>query len=137
MLTLCFIDYEIKLTLASMKKFKASTGKDLWHILIQFIEVYTHAEEVSVITRLRQLYEICDFETASHVFNCIIVNKDKSVSLDDIQDGMFRVGWRPTDREGEKSEPWPLLLVSAAFEIDKQFEDASELEAKKKAATVD
>lgn len=120
------------MSLGAIKKFKEATGLDLWLTLLSFIEAYNSNKELSIINRMRLLYEVCDFEIASYLFHCLIV--DDGISLDEIQDGMFRVGWLPTDRDGDMSEPWPLVMVFMAYEIDKQFNELPE-EAKKKADT--
>lgn len=122
MIKLCYKSYPYKMTLGAMKKFKQATGKDLWYSLLRFIECYAESDGDSTFVRLRKLYEIIDFETASHIFYSLINAEDKSVPLEEIEDGMFKVGWMPTDRDGDMSEPWPLVLVVVAHEINRQFE---------------
>ena len=126
MIKLCYKEYPCKMSLGAMKQFKQSTGKDLWCTLLQFMECYGESVNDSVVVRMRKLYEIVDFETAANLFYALIRAEDKSVSLQEIEDGMFKVGWLPTERAGDLSEPWPLVLVPVAHEINKQFEtDAS------------
>lgn len=105
-----------------MKQFKAETGKDLWCTLLQFMEVFANTKDDSLIVRMRKLYEIVDFETAAHLFHSLIRAEDKSIPLAEIEDAMFKVGWLPTDRDGDMSEPWPFVLVPVAHAINKQFE---------------
>ena len=127
MLKLCYKEYPYKMSLGAMKQFKQSRGKDLWCTLLQFMECYSESKEESILSRMRKLYEVVDFETASHVFYSLIRAENKEVPLVEIEDAMFKVGWLPTDREGDMSEPWPYVLAAVAFEINKQFEvDASE-----------
>ena len=45
---------------------------------------------------------------------------------------MFRVGWRPVDAEdSEFRQPWPLVMVDIANQIDRQLQQA--IDVKKKA----
>jgi hypothetical protein len=129
MFKLCGKEYQSKMSLEAMKQFKQNTGKDLWCLLITMIEVFATTGEVSVLERMRLLYQACDFETASYAFHALCTNN--SVPLDEMQDGMFRVGWMPTEREGDITEPWPLILVMLAYDIDKQFNQIPETDKKK------
>jgi hypothetical protein len=127
MIKLCYKSYPYKMTLGAMKQFKQSTGNDLWCKLLQFMECYAETSGEPVVTRMRRLYEVIDFEAASHLFYSLIRAEDKSIPIEEIEDAMFKVGWLPTQREGDMSEPWPLVLVVVAHEINKQFEsDAAE-----------
>lgn len=132
---LCYKEYPYKMSLGAMKQFRQETGKDLWCSLLQFIECYASTEGEPIVTRLRKLYEMLDFETASHCFHALIKAEDKSIPLIEIEDAMFRVGWLPTDRDGDMSEPWPLVLVVVAHEINKQFELDVKTEKKPSAVT--
>lgn len=116
------------MSLGAMKQFKQATGKDLWCTLLQFMERYALTKDESIVSRMKKLYETVDFETASHLFHSLIRAEDNSIPLIEIEDAMFKVGWLPTERDGDMSEPWPLVLVVIAHEINKQFEqDVSEL----------
>ena len=120
------------MSLESIKKFKQNTGLDLWGLIISFMVAYEDGKALSIIERMKKLYGTCDFEIASHAFHALI--DDKSIPLEEIQDGMFRVGWMPTERDGDMSEPWPFVMASLAYELNNQF---SEIVAntKKKAGT--
>ena len=125
---LCYKEYPCKMSLGAMKQFKQATGKDLWCTLLQFMECYALSEGEATLLRMRKLYEVIDFETAAQLFHALIRAENKSIPLDEIEDAMFKVGWLPTERPGDMSEPWPFVLVPLAHEINKQFEtDAKEL----------
>lgn len=133
MITLCYKDYPIKMSFEAMRRFKAATDKDLWLLLISFFESYIESADKPTLTRMRLLYELCDFETASQVFKAIIDNKE--IPLEEIQNAMFLCGWTPSYEAGEGQEPWPLVMVVAALEIDKTFKEAKH--AKKKAVMLE
>ena len=125
---LCYKEYTYKMSLGAMKQFKQATGKDLWCTLLQFMECYALSNEDATLVRIRKLYEVLDFETAAQLFHALIRAGNKSIPIEEIEDGMFKVGWLPSERADNMSEPWPLVLVLLSHEINKQFTaDASEL----------
>lgn len=130
---LCYKEYDVKMSLGAIKYFKQKTGKDLWGVLLALLQTYIETERESIVYRMRKLYETVDFETASHMFKAIIDTPDKRYPIEEIQDAMYRVGWRITDDSDEMSEPWPFVAVAAAYEIDEQFADT--VSSKKKADT--
>ena len=129
MFKLCYKEYPSKMSLDAMKQFKQRTGKDLWCLLLTLIEVNIKTAELTTVERMRQLYESCDFEIASHAFHSLC--SKESVSIDEIQDGMFRTGWRPTERPDDMSEPWALVLLMLAYEVDRGFDQVPEEDKKK------
>ena len=121
MIKLCYKSYQYKMSLGAMKQFKAATGKDLWCTLLQYMECWTVNAGDPALIRLRKLYEMVDFDTASHLFHSLIRAEDKAFYLEEIEDGMFKVGWMSTDRPSDMSEPYPLVLLQVAHEINEQF----------------
>ncbi|OEU76780.1 MAG: hypothetical protein BA864_05210 [Desulfuromonadales bacterium C00003093] len=120
---LCYKEYEARLTLDAMKSFKSATGKDLWCSLLQFTECWRTSDGDGALTRVRKLYEVMDFETASQLFYAMIKPLNKSIPLAEIEDAMFRVGWLPSDREDDMSEPWPLVMVKLSYDVDAYFNE--------------
>jgi len=119
-ISLCYKQYPIKMSLQAMREFKTATGKDLWYCLMLVFETYLKNSDKPVFTLLRELYGAVDFDTASQMFHALI--DDKSIELEQVQDAMYRVGWRPVDEEySEKRQPYPLVLVQAAQIVDAQM----------------
>lgn len=128
---LCYKTYPFKMSLQAMRDFKRATGKDLWYTLVNLLEVYFSNLDKPVLTLLKALYETVDFETASHAIHCLIKAEDKSIELEQIQDAMFRVGWRPIeDDDSEYRQPYPIVLVQMSKAVDEQLSD--EVNVKKK-----
>lgn len=121
-LKLCYKEYPYKMSLAAMKQFKQATGQDLWCTLLKFMECYALTKDDVLITRMRKLYETVDFDTAAQLFYSLVKAESKEIPIEEIEDAMFKVGWLPTDRPTDLSEPWPLMLVVIAHEINKEFE---------------
>ena len=122
---------------SAIRQFKSlSDGLDLGSILINYINTFVKSSSIEGMTslgRLELLSKVIDFEIGSYVLYCII--DDESASIKDIQDGMFRSGLLQSDDGDEKCEPWQLVIVAAAFEINKQMAELRE--DKKKAVTSD
>ena len=129
---LAYKTYPYKMSLGAMKEFKTSTGKDIWQLLWGFITAYRESEGLDQFKRLEQLTSVCDFFDASHLLLCLFKAENKCITIEEVQDAMFRVSGRPNPDDNELSHPWPLVVVLIAYEIDEYF--ASNIEAKKKEA---
>jgi hypothetical protein len=119
------------MSLESMKVFKTNTGLDLWGVLLSFISEYQdqRSMELPLIERMTKLNGLYDFDIGAYAIHSLITNN--GVSLDEVRDGMFRCGWRPSTEEGEYAEPWTITLVLIAYEIDKQFSELQDISKKK------
>jgi hypothetical protein len=123
------------MNLAAMRQFKTKTNKDLWFTLVSFLETYIANQSKPTITLMSALYQCVDFETASEAFHALVKQGDSSIELEQIQDAMFRVGWRPVeDEDSEFIQPWPLILFDVANKIDQEFR-ATVSDIKKKEQT--
>ena len=120
------------MSLGAIKQFKQATGKDLWFVLISFIEAYGDSIDLDSISRMRYLFSIIDFEDAAQLFYALIKQENKSIPLSEIEDAMFRVGWLPNENTDDLSNPWPLVMVVLAHDVDSAFK---ELPVKKKLDT--
>ena len=120
---LCYKEYQAKMSLGAMKQFKDATGLDLWCTLMHFIEVYAETEKLTAVQRMRRLLEVCDFGTAAKLFHALIKAGGDSVGLDEIEDAMFRSGWLPNEVDNDLIEPWPLIMVVAAYAVDKSLRE--------------
>jgi len=129
-LVLCYKSYPAKMSLGAMKNFKDETGLDLWCTLLQFIECFGLSDGESTVTRLRKLQQIVDFHTAAKLIHSLVKSESSGIPLCEIEDAMYRCGWMPNDND--QTNPWPLIIVSIAHKIDKQFTDST---PKKKADT--
>jgi len=119
------------MNLSAMKKFKSATGKDLWFTLVSFLECYVENSDKEPLSLMRALYDCVDFELASHALHVLAQEEDKFIELEQIQDAMFRVGWRPVEEdENNFTQPFPLVLVALATDIDKEFSEAITLKKK-------
>lgn len=133
-LKLCYKTYPFKMNLAAMKQFHERTDKDLWFTLIAYLECYIENQHKAPLSLMRALYQCVDFITAAEALHALIKAEESSVELEQIQDGMFRCGWRPSDKDDDEFvQPYTLVLVDVVMKIDKQMKNA--IDVKKKAQT--
>ena len=93
----------------------------MWYTLISLIEVYLANSEKPILTQMKSLYEAVDFETGLQLFYTLAKQEDKTLEIEEIEDGMLRVGWRPIEQDGEYIQPYPIILFEIAQNIDAQI----------------
>ena len=131
MIKLCYKEYDYKITLGACKYFFEQTGKDLQHSLLLYLEACTTSRDMEMISRLRLFHGLLSFKDASVLFYAVIKQASDGVSLQEIQDSMYRVSWMPTESEDGLCEPWPLVMLELSTSANKYFSELS----KKKAGT--
>jgi len=118
---LCYKQYNYKLNLAACKSFYEQTGKDLNYTLLRYLEACRDGSNNDVVSRLRVLFGLESFAIIAKLLHCLVAQEDKSIPLIEIEDAMFRVGWMPTDSDGDMSEPWPLVVAMLATDISEYY----------------
>ena len=116
---IAFKEYELKLTLSACKRFYDETGKDLQTVLMKYLEASALTSGSDTLTVTRTLFEVETFNIASYAIYCMAKEAESSSSLDDIQDGMYRVSWLPViDKDSKKREPWPVVMLDIALQLN-------------------
>jgi len=119
---LCYKTYCAKISLASCKAFFDATGKDLQCVLLMYLQACKDSAGMdNLIDRMAFFHKVCNFETASYAIYCLIQTENKSIPLAEVQDGMYRVSWLPSERSDDLSEPWPLVMVDIATQVNEYF----------------
>lgn len=129
-INLCYKTYPVKMSLGAMKEFHSLTGLDMWCTLLKFRECFYLSAKEPMLTRLSKLNDVVDFHTGAKLLHCMIRVENKNIPLCEVEDAMFRCGW--SFSEDENQQPWPLLVVKLANDIDEYFEQST---PKKKADT--
>tara|TARA_R110002020_G_scaffold453005_1_gene667651 strand:+ start:2071 stop:2478 length:408 start_codon:yes stop_codon:yes gene_type:complete len=130
MIKLCYKEYPFKISLASCKSFFDATGEDLQSVLLSYLDICQSTQGESLIGRMSEFHKVCKFETASHAIHSLVKAENKNIPLEEIQDAMFRVSWLPSERDDDLSEPWPLVMVTIANQVNDYF--AKNMPVKKK-----
>ena len=116
-----------------MRMFKERTDKDLWFTLISVLHCFDVNIGKDALTATKALVQVVDPLTAAELFYCLAKQESKSVGVDEFEDGVYRCGWMPhADEEGETVQPYTLLLVDLAQQVNEQM---NTLDVKKKELT--
>ena len=123
MIQLCYKSYDYKFSMDALRLYKKRTGKCLWGLMVKYLEVYglSVANQDPLLVKLGKLTDIEDYFYISEAFYCIIKQAQSNIPIDEIQDAMFRVGFLPTDRDDDMSEPYQLVFAKLALEVNKSF----------------
>ena len=127
---LCYKSYPFKISLGACKQFYDATGEDLQYILLQYIDVCRLTTDMDVIERMAAFLKVCKFEVAAHAIYALIRAEDKDIQLHEIRDGMFRVSWLPSERADDMSEPWVMVMLSIATQVNEYFSEADQVKKK-------
>ena len=125
---LCYKQYSYKINLAACKSFYEQTGKDLNYTLLRYLEACRETVGLEAVPRLRHFFGLEDFDVIAKLFYCLIKQEQKDIPLAEIEDAMFRVGWMPTDEDGDMCEPWPMVVIAIATQVSEYY---SKLDKKK------
>jgi hypothetical protein len=90
---------------------------------MKYLDACRSTAKMPAAERLTYFFGIESFEVVSKLFHCLITQEDKSLPLAEIQDGMFRVGWMPNDKDNELCEPWPLVVVDLATQVNEYYSE--------------
>tara|TARA_R110001583_G_scaffold109400_2_gene258120 strand:+ start:2471 stop:2899 length:429 start_codon:yes stop_codon:yes gene_type:complete len=118
---LCYKTYDCKLSAGACKYFTDKTGLDLQTVFGDYIEKSIDLQGVSLINRMQSLSRLYTRGIASLALYSIIKPLNDSVELEEIEDATYRVSWQLSDRPDDLSEPWPVVMLDIAFQINDYF----------------
>jgi len=134
MIKLCYKKYNWKISNGACRSFTEKTGKDLNGIFADYIVASINLNDgVSIFERTEIFRRLHSKEDACKALFAIISAADDSIDIEEIEDAAYRVSWTSSDRPDDLSEPWPLVMLDAAFQINNYMCD--NLPSKKKVAT--
>ena len=121
---LAYKKYPYKLTLNACKVFFEQTGLDLQTVFLKYISAAANSRELSIADRLISFSELYSRDVACKAMHCMIKEVDKTVPIAEIQDGTYRVGWMASDRDDDLSEPWAMVMVTTALQVNDYFTES-------------
>lgn len=134
MIKLFYKSYDYKTSLAALKGFKKDTKEDLLFVLSGVLDCWASGEGMDIRARINAIYSVCDTESAAYLFYHLIKGSGANLPLVEIEDAMFNAGVSPNALETDFCEPWPLVLVKLAQDIELDFQESL---VKKKSAMQD
>jgi hypothetical protein len=123
MIKLCYKEYDFKVNLAACKSFYEQTGTDLQHTLLLYLDANVKSVGQGLLERMTTYHGVCKFDIAAKLMHCLIKQKHDGIPLAEIEDAMFRVSWTPTEQTTELCEPWPLVMLGLATQVNDYFAD--------------
>ena len=121
LIKLCYKEYPFKISQSACKRFFDQTGLDLQTVFMKYISACVDNAGLDVTKRLIHFSELYSRDVACKAMHCMIKEEDKSIPLAEIEDGTFRVSWVESKRDDDISEPWPLVMLDVALQINTYF----------------
>lgn len=118
MIHLCYKKYEWKVTQGACKSFFDKTGLDLHTVFGDYIDASLESQGKTLIGRMQTLSRLHSRHIASIALHSIISSVNKDVEIEEVEDATYRVSWQLSDRPGDLSEPWPMVMLSTALSIN-------------------
>ena len=121
MIKLCFKEYPYKVNLAACKSFYEQTGVDLQYTLLTYLDACVRSVGQDLTQRMVTFHDVCSFDKAAKLIHCLVKQEDENVPLAEIEDAMFRVSFMPGEVDHELCQPWPLVMVELATQVNDYF----------------
>ena len=135
MIKLCYKEYPFKISLKACKVFYDNTGLDLQTVFMKYIAVCHKTAGMELTERLVFFSELYTRDVASKALHAVIDAETDGVPLSEIEDGTFRVSWIQSTRDDDISEPWPMVMLDTAIQINDYF--ANNINVKKSDTVAD
>lgn len=123
MIKLCYKEYPFKITLKACKTFYDNTGLDLQTVFMDYLVGCVKSQEMVSLERLAYFSKIYTRDVACQALHAIISQENKNIPMSEIEDATFRVSWTASDVEDDMQEPWPLVMVATAVQINDCFKE--------------
>ena len=123
MIKLCYKEYNFKINLAACKLFYDQTGADLQYTLLTYLDSAQKTQGQDLIERLASFHNVCSFDVATKLIHCLIKQEHPEVPLAEIENACFMVSWTPNEQDSDLCQPWPLVCIDIATQVNQYFAD--------------
>jgi hypothetical protein len=120
--SLCYKDYEYKITWAAKREFKRETGRGLWSTLQGVMRIVHDNSEGSVMDLMAAIGRHIDDVDGAILLWVLAKQCNSLLTLAEIADGCDRVGWRPINDDSAYAQPYTYVLYSMLLDIDAMYE---------------
>ena len=114
---LCYKTYPFSVSLATCKRFTDATGLDLHTVLMDYIHAYSQLSDIGELEKVNAMSKVYSRGIACQVFYALS-NREKEIPLAEFEDATYRVSWFRTEVIDDMSEPWPLVMVAVAMDVN-------------------
>jgi hypothetical protein len=130
MIKLCYKEYPYKLNLKACKVFFEQTGLDLQTVFMKYIVACSKTQGMSVMERLVFFSEVYTRDIACKALHAIISQEKDSIPIEEIEDATFRVGWSINEKSDDMSEPWCMVMLQTAIDINLYLSSGEDVKKK-------
>ena len=117
---LFYKDYDCKLSLAAIKMFKESTGKDLLGTLTAIMECFITSKQSgeSIMQRIVGVSNVINQIDAAQLFYCLAKQSNKAITIAEIEDAVFHAGVMPSVDDNDDREPYQVVMYKLAMDAN-------------------
>jgi|TARA_R110002124_G_scaffold78974_2_gene210412 hypothetical protein len=128
--SLCYKDYDYKVTWAAKREFKRETGRGLWST-IQGVMGIVHANsKMPALDLMAAIGKHIDDVDGAILLWVLAKQCNSALTLAEIADACDRVGWRPVSSDSAYAQPYTYVIYLMLLDIDKMYEEEA-IKAKK------
>ena len=122
---LAYIKYPFKITFGLMREFEKSTGQS-FHVFYQTAyKAFLDNESGRVIDTMLAVADSVKFQHAVDFFYLLAKTENSAIDRDEIEDGVLRVSWFPSNDDELLSQPWTYVLASLVGDITSFYKELS------------
>jgi len=128
--SLCYKEYDYKITWAAKREFKRETGRGLWSTLQAVMGIVHANKDGTVMDLMAAIGKHIDEVDGAMLLWVMAKQCNSALTLAEIADGCDRVGWRPVSEDSEYAQPYTYILYSIVLQVDEMYEQEA-IKAKK------
>lgn len=128
--SLCYKDYDYKVTWAAKREFKRETGRGLWSTIQGVMSVVHDNSDGSAFDLMSAIGKHIDDVDGAILLWVLAKQCNSALTLAEIADACDRVGWRPVSSDSNYAQPYTYVIYSILLDIDKMYEEEA-IKAKK------
>jgi len=121
MIKLCYKEYNYKISLKACKVFYDKTGLDLQTVFMKYISHCSKTKGMGLAERLVSFSELYTRDIACKALHAVISEGCDGIPLAEIEDATYRVGWFENTKDDDISEPWPMVMLTTALQVNDYF----------------
>ena len=128
--SLCYKDYDYKVTWSAKREFKRETGRGLWSTIQGVMSIVHDNQDGSAFDLMSAIGKHIDDVDGAILLWVLAKQCNSAWTLAEIADACDSVGWRPVSSDSNYAQPYTYVIYSILLDIDKMYEEEA-IKAKK------
>ncbi|HHZ96944.1 MAG TPA: hypothetical protein EYN67_15650 [Flavobacteriales bacterium] len=120
---LCYKTYPFKISQGACKRFFEQTGLDLQTVFITYLCKFHETKGMMSGDRFIALSNLYPRDIACKAMYHMVKEEVTGVSMAELEDASFRVGWTASENDDQLSDPWPLIMVDISVKINTYYSE--------------